>query len=349
MGLVEPAEDVFIEQFLKRNQSIDASNRRTYQMYLSDMAACADLPDKIPYVGGKIYGINLAASGAMRLSDVFMPIPQADNPIDTFNQASALQNDTKITMRRADYVQASQPSRKETATAVDALVASGTRDVKQAVDFLNMSYHFPAWRKHLIYWDFFNGNQKRQTTNAEGNPVMIQAGEMNQAFEFSVDIAAALQRPIAMRRMIESAPYYLQAPETDRYWWLNTMAWVMDLPNRNKFLPPPDLAIAIIERENLALRQGIQLPVHPAEPHEQHIEGHTAGAQKDAQNPEFELTDVGITAYNRHIEEHNQFINQINNPAGTNTPKLSDANAGQLLGGASPGIKNSPLPTTTPG
>ena len=45
MGLVEPAEDVFIEQFLKRNQSIDASNRLTYQMYLGDETACADLTD----------------------------------------------------------------------------------------------------------------------------------------------------------------------------------------------------------------------------------------------------------------------------------------------------------------
>jgi len=350
MGLIEPAEDVFYEQFIKRNQSIDASNRGTYPMYIGDLTATHDLNDKMEYIGGKIHKVNLAASGSTSVSNVLAPLPIAENPIDTFNQSERLKSDTQQTMRRSDYSQGIDPSRKETATAVNELTSAGIRDIKQAVNYLGESFLFPVWSKYLKLWDFKNGNRENQVETPEGKRIIIRPNELNKPFEFSVDISAALDRPVVTRRIIETLPFFSQAPETDKYWLLKTVSWLLQLPNQDKILPPPNLKIADVERENLALRMGIQQPVHPADDHAFHIKIHTQRAQADADDPGFNLTDDAINAYNNHIQSHNEQLAQINNPTGINTPKLtSGANTGMMSGGAAPRIKNTNLSGTTPG
>ncbi|MCK5128074.1 MAG: hypothetical protein KAR42_17595 [candidate division Zixibacteria bacterium] len=349
MGVIEPAEDVFIEEFIKRNQSLDASNRQTYDMYLADMMATADLPDKISFVGGKILNVNLAAASATDVRSVFQPIPRTANPIDTFQQSEYCRNDVKQVMRQNEYRQGVDPTRKETATAVNSLEGAGIRDMKQLIGYLGMSYMFPVWEKYLIYRDFFQGHEQTQITKEDGTNITVEPGDLGFAFSVTVDVSAALDRPFMVRRIVETLPMFVGNPLLDQYNLFKNVLWYLQYPNQEKILPPPEKKIADIERENLALREGIQVPVHPADDHSLHVEVLDKRATADAQDPNFKLTPEAIAAYNYHREEHLGYMNQGNNPGGINTPKAKDgANTGQVIAGNNARI-TSGIQGTTPG
>lgn len=350
MGLVEPAEDVFIESFLKRNQSLDAANRQTYDMYLSDASAGAELPDQIEYVGGGILKVNLLGSGATSVSHVFQPLPKFANPIDTFQQSEALKNDTQETMKRNDYAQGSDPARKETATAVGALSAAAYRDIKRLVGLLAQSYIIPVWKKYLLYQSFFEGHKTEEITTPDGKNLQIAPGELDGPFNITIDISAQLDRPTARRTVVEMMPFLQGNPLVNQYYLLKTALWYLQYPNIDKIVPPPDKLIADIERENLALSAGIPVPVHPQDDHIFHLEIHMKRAEEHAQNPKTPMSPQAIMAYEYHVTEHQKYIKQVNNPAGVNTPnQTSGLNEGQMTAGMGAGLPGQRTASAVPG
>jgi len=339
MGLVEPATDTFIEMFIKRNQAIDIANNQAYDMYVGDVAATADLPDKIVRKGGRIIRVNLAATGAANVKSVFDTIQRSANPMDTFGQSEVCKGETQQTMRRNDYVQAGDPSRKETATAVESMEGGAFRDMLQLMDYMNETGLSPVGEKYLLYWDFFNGHQSFDVADTENRIRTIEPGDMREPFKVSVDIAAALDRPHVVRRVVESMQMLREDESLDRYWLNKTFLWFLKYPNADRINPMPEVKVAAIERENIALKNGIMQPVHPGDDHEMHIKIHMERAEADAKTGGFELSEAGREAYAQHLEAHQEFLEQQSGGS-PNMTKLKDGpNNGQMIGGNSPKIK----------
>ena len=118
MGVVEPAMDAFLEKHVKLNQSIDGTNRDTYDTYLADKSASQELPDTIEHTPEQILKVDLMASGARSVNEVFQPLPRPQRSHDPFVQAATLTDVIQQIMRLSDYIQGLDPSRSETATAV---------------------------------------------------------------------------------------------------------------------------------------------------------------------------------------------------------------------------------------
>jgi len=337
MGLIEPIIDVFVEQVIKRGQSIDSSNRNAYEMYIADLVALGDLDHQITYRGGKIIPLNTQATGATDVGQVFQPIKRTADPQDTFRQSDVLANDVKAGMQRSDYVQLADPSRKETATAVNELTMAAVREMKQLLGFLAQTFLCPVWKKFLILDAFFGQKEKETLTADDGRELTVEPGDLDRAFEITVDVSAALDRPMAVRRITETLPLLLNHPLPDQYQLLRTALWFLNYPNREKVLPPPELKIFEIEAENIALKNGIFIPVHPNQDHKMHIQVHTARMQADAEDPDIDLSDVAIQAYQEHIKTHEQFLVQESQSAAGGSPAKSTEgpNTGQLVGGVS--------------
>ncbi len=150
MGIIEPQMDALIEKFIKRNQSLDESARRTYDMFLGDSSAMGDLDDYIEYERSRILKIDTAAAGMTDVRQALAPLPRQTTGQDTFRQAAALTDDIQKGMFLNDFTGPGDPDRKETATAVTALVAGGTNQLELTATVLKNSYFAPSWRKHLI-------------------------------------------------------------------------------------------------------------------------------------------------------------------------------------------------------
>jgi len=343
MGMIERIEDTFVEYFIKRNQSLDASNAQTYDMYVADIAASHDLPEEIERRGGAILKVNLAATAATRWSDVFGPVPRVANPFDTFEQSKVLKDEMREGMMRNDYSIGANPDRKETATAVNSLEMAAIRDAKQLIRFLTTSYIRPVMQKYLMYMSVFSPESEIHVSTDDGREAVIKKEEIVKMthLDITIDVSAALDRPMMQRRFIEALQLMLSDPTLDRYYIWKTAGWFLQYPNSDKINPPPEVKIAAIERENLALKHGIMQPVHPNDDHEMHIQVHSARADADSKDPKFDISSEGIQAYDQHIKSHLSFIERgSNNASGINTPKTGNGpSGGQLIGGSNPGMK----------
>lgn len=274
MGVVEPVMDSVIEKFIKKNQSIDEANRSTYDRYVGDKSATQDLPDVIEHTPEQLLKVDLFASGARSIRDVFAPIPRQPQTQDTFNHAVVLTDDIQQGMKLNDYRQGLDPSRKETATAVDALVGGGQTLLEKLVINLKNSWLAPAWRKQLILYDFFLGHKENTITNNKGDKITINPGELQTYYKVDIDVQTSVDRPGMIRRFVEMYPLMLEDPYFDGYEIRKIAVEVLKLPNADKILPPNEHMQFIIDRENAALGYGIQLPVSPYDNHQQHMEVH---------------------------------------------------------------------------
>lgn len=351
MGVVEPAFDLFIEEWAKKNQALDAASRNIYDMYLADAAACADLPDRIPYVGGKIIKLHLGATGSPNVSSIFAPIPKAAQIYDTFQQAASIQQDIQQTMRQNDYKQGTDPSRKETATAVTELVIGGQRLDEMIVDQLKDTFFVPTMKNFLILWNYFNNDKISQVTDEEGQVVNIFPGELDFPFNVAIDVSSAIERPMVQRRIVESYPFMANDPNYDPYELRKTFVWALNLPNPDKILPDPRREQMVIDRENSAMLNGTHLPVHPADPHQKHITGHQQAMQQlvEVNLPEQEKLKA-LGAFDNHLAEHESYsTQQQQNPGNPNMNSGGSASQGSMAGGAAPKIPNlnQPQPTSS--
>jgi len=307
MGVVEPIMDLWVEKFIKKNQSIDESNRSTYDRFVADKSATQDWDDILEHTPEQVYKVDLFATNARSVRDVFMEMPRATGSRqDTFQHSAVITDEIQQGMRLNDYRQGVDPSRKETATAVDALVGGGQALLEKMIKTLQMSFYAPVWKKHLILYNFFRGHVENVVYDNEGNGTVVNPGELDFYYKIDIDTTVANDRPGMIRRFVEMFPLMMEDPYVDGYQLRREAFKILKVPNPEKLLPPPEVEQMHIDRENAGLAAGAVLPVSDFDKHELHIEGHqdflNFYANSGQANPE------SLEIIQMHMEDHQESL-----------------------------------------
>lgn len=329
MGVVEPAMDAYLEKVVKLNQSIDGTNRDTYDTYIGDQSACQNLPDVIEHVPEQLLKVDLMASGARSIHEVFGPLQRPQRSHDPFAQAASLTDTVQTIMRLSDYIQGLDPGRKETATAVTELVAGGANLLQLLVTNLLTSFFRPAWQKQLILQNFFKGHEQSQITTADGQQFDINPGDLESLWQIDIEVATAMDRPAMIRRFVEMYPLLSTDPFFDQYEVRKTAVQILQLPNADRILPPNSLLQMNVDRENIALGLGAYVPVHPQDQHQLHIQGH-AEYIDFINSPEGQQGGLNDKAAVQHNQEHEDAILKQNTSLGNSKELGGNATGNQV-------------------
>ena len=324
MGAVEPMLDVWVETFLKRNQSLDRANRYTYDRYIGDKVACQELPDVLEDIPGIIHEVDLVASGLDNVDSALKPLHRPFGADESFNQANSLSQLMQKGMNLSDYIQGNDPQRKETATAVAALVSSGNQGIGQVAIVLKNTYLAPAWRKQMILWNFFNAHKigQKVVTNQEVE-LGLAPGEIDIFYKVDIDIRGNVDLASMQRRFIEALPQIRTSPNFDQYEVDKILLDILQIPNADRIMKSNEHLADIIEREDIALINGISIFVSPHDDDLAHIQAHEATLE------EFQQTGGNPQALIKHIEDHK--AQHEKKSAGLGNTKEFGGNAGQLL------------------
>ena len=334
LGVIEPMMDAIVEKFIKRNQSIDEANRRTYDVYIGDKAACADLPDNIEFSRGLVLKIDTAAASLASVGDALRALEKPNIGQDTFRQAASLGQEITIGMGRNAYRGDGNSDGVESATGVIELVSGADSLLEQMAKNLCDSAICPAWRKQLILYNFFKGHKESIVHDQQGKALNIEPGEINFLYKVDLDISTALDTPVMVRRWIEQYPTMLQDPFLDPYEVRRTNLEILGLPNPEKLLPPNEYIEMVIERENIALARGVQLPVHPLDQHQGHVESHLALID------ELQRRRIDDSVAQEHLDNHLKEIEKQNK--GLANTKETGAASGQIVNSGNAAIKSVP-------
>lgn len=325
MGVVEPAFDLWIEKFIKRNQSLDESSRRTYQKYIGDKSACQELGDNIENEDGIILQVDLASSNSTSVHEVLQPLPEPRTGHDTFTQADALSGDIQRTMRVNDYLGGQDPQRKETATGVSALVSGGATQLSDMAEHIRDTFLAPIYRKQLVLWQFFKGGRDQEVVDGQGQQLRVRANELKSFYNVDIDIATALDKPEMMRRMVEVFPVIKDDPFYKPHVVRQTMNRILKLPNAEQILLPDEQLQTKIDNENISLAAGVVQQVSSHDIHGKHLEGHMAFFEQA--QPEGDIADEEL--FEQHVQEHQQYIEQAQ--GGLGNSKDLGGNSGQQI------------------
>ncbi len=328
MGVVEPARDTFIEQFLKKNQALDSANRNVHTTFVGDTGACQNLPDLLESSDDRILKIDLAASGLPSVAAALQPLERPELGQDTFLHSQVLEREVQQTMRRSDYSLGNNPKSTETATAVVEVVAGGQGLTDHLLEKLADTYYRPVSIKKLILWNFFNAHKEHVVHRSDGTALNIKPGEINLPFHVWIDTNIAATHPAAVRRFVEMFPVIANDPWFDPLVVRETAVDMLDLPNKDRLLPPPDYVRGDIEREHIALLAGLEQPVLELDNHNLHVQLHMEHAEFLAQLPPEELGPMQVDNLEAHIQEHLRYIEKQNEALG-NT-KAGGGNTGTL-------------------
>ena len=322
MGLIEPAFDMWFYLFLIFNHIIDRENRDIYDMYVGDKSACNELPDYIPFDLGRV--IKVDSQGMNGVLGAIQPLRKASSGAGSFELAGTISKIIQQIMKLNDYMQAGSPDRKETATAVEALVQGGRSLLMHTIGQLTTSYFEPAWQKKLRLWNFFQEHEQ-EMVGYNGRPATYIPGQFDSIwFDVEIDTRANQDRPTMVRRLIEMFPILMNNPALDQEELIRTVWDVIQLPNKDRVIRNSDMLEMAAHKENFAMMKGVQMPVHPAEPHTMHLEIHQVVAQ----------TPTGM----QHIMEHQMLLQR--QTVGLGNTKEMGGNSGQQIGSASPAIQN---------
>lgn len=335
MGIAEPAMDTFIEKFLKLNQALDITNRNTYVRYVIDTSAAMDLPDTLEHIPDQLVKIDLNATGATSLDAIFKPLAMGQSSQETFMHARSLEDVIQQTMKRNDYSQGMDPSRKETATAVDALVSGGKLNLSRLLSNIQGTMVEPVCRKMLIYYNLFKGHEENQLSTPDGQVVDIAPGELDFLFNVDIELATDLNHPTMVRRMIELYPAISNDPYFEPFEVRLAMVQMLKLPNADKLLPARDYMELQVDRENIALGAGLDSPVHPMDNHTLHIKVHMRYYQFAQQK------GLDVQMIMRHIQQHEQMLEQQTKGIG-NTKEMG-GNTGNVVSSQGNAMTRSPF------
>ncbi len=309
MGVVEPAFDLWMEEFVKRNLASDEANRRVHRKYLADRNAWGENSDILENEPDMIIKVDMAASGAQEVNHVMQPIPVEPVGQDVFGQSQVAKREQQQVMGLNDYVQGADPSSTETATAVDALVSGGKANLADMANAIKDSYLVPQWKKMLLLWNYYKGDTESQVTTRAGQQYTLQPNELGFLYTIDIEINTNADRPAMQRRLVEMFPVLATNPHIDLYELTRTYLDVLKLPNADRIMLPNELLQATIENENAAMIEGVNLPVHPMENHQKHIEGHVEGADW-LQTPEAmqsltpEQVQISLQVFQQHMMMH---------------------------------------------
>ncbi len=330
MGVVEPARDVFIESFIKLNQSIDAANRRVHGLYIGDSSACQNLPQTIEHSANTILKVDTGASGLTSVREALAPLEQPIVGQDTFQQHLMLVRSVQQTMRESDYLQGRDPGRTETATGVVELVSGGEELTGHLIEKLTDTFFRPVARKKLILWSYLNGHTKDRIYSRSGKALDIAPGELNNVHLFTVETNLAATNPGMVRRVVETYPIISNDPMFDPFEVRRTLVDVLDLPNRERLLTDRDYLQHKVDVESAAMcLGGIPVEPHELDNHSVHIELHAQYLQYMSQDPPEGFQPELLE---EHIQKHQQLFAQESDALG-NTRDLGGgaAEAGNLV------------------
>jgi hypothetical protein len=337
MGVLEPLLDELIEMFIKGNQSLDESNQTTHGMYVADSAAAQTVEDYIQLERGRVVKLDLSASGLNDVRQAFGEFPRPQSTQETFRQKLQLKAEFKEGMGVSDYLGGTDPERTETATGVTALITGGTANLEMMVFLLKNSMFSPNWRKTLILHNFFKGHEENTVYDLKGQPIKVLPGDLDFFYKIDIDVATALDHPAMVRRFVESYPTMIGDPYWDQFEIRSTLKDVLQLPNGDKLLPPSQYLADIIERENIALLNGLGIFVSQFDPHSAHIIGHTKTRDIMIQQ------GIPTGAIDEHILEHQQMQEQQQEQSGSlGNTKEYGGNTGQNLSSENAANKSIP-------
>ena len=274
MGVVEPARDQFIEEFLKSNQSLDAANHEVYATFIADASAAEELGPYIESSADQIIKLDVASSGLGSVGDAMRPLERPQLGQNTFQHSQVLKRSVQQTMKLNDFTQGTDPSSTETATAVTSIVSGGVKLLEHLMEKLADTGFKPVMRKKLILWQFFKGDKEQTITMSDGQVVTVDPGELLLPYHIAVDTSVGLTHPSMQRRMVEVFPSIAVDPFYDPAVVRETLNDVLELPNRDRLLLNRELLKSQIDKESVALGKGIPQPVHPLDNHAEHIRGH---------------------------------------------------------------------------
>ncbi len=324
MGVVEPARDSFVEQWLKQNQSLDSANYNTHATAVGDSSACQELPSYIESGGDQLLKIDLQASGLQSWQHAIGYLQRPPLGQDTFAHSQVLARTVQQTMRMSDFLQGKDPSATETATAVSNIVASGLNLTDELMEQVIDTFLAPVALKKLILWNFFNADQEIKLINKDGTPLLIGMGEIDLPYKATVETNISQTNPARARRFVEVFPAIKDDPWFDPQVSRETLVDILELPNGDRLLASREHQQMIIDRESIALANGIPQQVHPLDNHQAHLEGHAEFIQDQEQRGE-QPTNEQM----QHIQEHQQFIAEQQAALG-NTKELG-GNSGNLV------------------
>ncbi|RKX17541.1 MAG: hypothetical protein DRP51_10695 [Candidatus Zixiibacteriota bacterium] len=328
MGLIEPARDTFIEQFMKENQSIDSANRSIYLTYIADAAAAQELPTYLETANDQILKIDLVAAGLSRVSDAIDILPRPPIGQEVFAQGQNLQRTVKQTMKMSSYRQGSDTNNDESATGVMELVSGGEALTEHMIEKLTDTAFRPHVKKLMRLWNFFKGYESGEVFDKQGQAQSYEAGEFDLPFLATIETNIALTNPAMTRRFVEMFPVVKDDPYFDPIVSRETMIDILDMPNRDTLLLSSDHQQIIVQRENAAMFAGVEQPVHPLDNHMAHMEGHQEAIQQVGTNKMIE----------NHIQEHQVEINKRQQALG-NTKEMG-GNTGSLRNTESAAMKS---------
>ena len=344
MGIVEPATDTFVEMFVKRNQSIDGTNRDIHLKVLADSSAAEDIPEIMEHNDDQIIFINASAAGLSSVNSGMQYMNRPGTSSDPFNQATVLSQEIQQTMKLSDYLQGKDPSRQETATAVAAVVSGGQSLTTHMMDGIADTYLRPTSKKKLILWNFFMGDQERKIFMG-GETLSVQPGEIDLPYNVAIETSLAATNPAAARRLVEVLPTIMNDPFYDGQVVRETLNEILDLPNKERLLVDPTKLERTIQNESIALGYGIAQEVDPNDNHIGHNEGHEEyrqfiikqkQRQDVSQEEAVKIEELGLDVLEEHMgliesneSSHNFYIEQQQQAIG-NTKELG-GNTGSLV------------------
>ena len=147
-------------------------------------------------------------------------------------------------------------------------------------------------------------------------------------YKIDVEISTALDKPTMQRRWTEQLPLMLQDPFLDPYEVRRMNLEILGLPNADRLLPPNQHLQDIIERENIALVNGLQIFVSPFDQHQAHIEGHSAAIDEALQyGQSTETIEAHIAEHEQAIEQQQSGLGNTKEVGGLNNQAISNENA----------------------
>ena len=338
MGIVEPATDSFIEMFLKRNQSIDGTNRDIHLKVIADSSAAEDIPEMMEHNDDQIIFVNASAAGLPNVSSAMQYLNRPGTSADPFTQSVSLRQDVQQTMKLSDFLQGRDPARQETATAVAALVSGGQNLTGHIYEAIADTYLRPTAKKKLVLWNFFMGDQQREVAGADGTALSLLPGEIDLPFNVSVETSLSATNPGAVRRFVEVLPTIMNDPQYDGLAVRETLNEMLDLPNKERLLIIPTVLENDIQNESIALGYGVDQQVDPNHNHIAHLEGHGEYLEFIVQQQQQQgvgieqgqqIAQLRTDVLEEHMAVHGQFIEEQQQAIG-NTKELG-GNTGNLV------------------
>lgn len=326
MGLVEAGRDLFVEMFIKRNQSIDAANRSVHNTYLADSNAMTDMPDVVESANDQIYALDLASAGLMDVRHAMAVLERPALGQDTFDHSQVLSRELQQTHFVNDYVQGKDPQRSETATGVVALTSGPAALTEDLIEILNDTYFAPCSRKKLILWTFFKGHDLKEVTLSDGTRAAVTLEDLELPLKVSVRSAISPNDAARQRRLVEMMPLLMNDPFYDQFEFRRMLNDVMDLPNSHRLLKYPEVVRRLPQLESFALAYGIDWDVHPMDNQRLHSDEHGQYIEYLQSQPPESLVAQGINLDKliAHKEQHDEEIANQDTALG-NTKELGGA------------------------